>query len=160
MGQTSPLRPRLVVSRSTCPPLSPSPHVNSFVLGTAVINTHTVGDASLTRNSNGRGVCIVKDVLEGPRAVGGKNIGGKYPNTKACKLKFIERQAADDTVPHAQRFPLASVTLSDSVNLSPGPLLGLSSVPHLDEDPAPCVASTSVVLPITDRHLRPSYHKS
>jgi hypothetical protein len=38
-GQTSPLRPRLVVSRSTCPPLSPSPHANSFVKGTAVINT-------------------------------------------------------------------------------------------------------------------------
>jgi hypothetical protein len=37
-GQTS---PRLVVSRSTCPPLSPSPHANSFVIGTAVINTHT-----------------------------------------------------------------------------------------------------------------------
>ena len=28
-------------SRSTCPPLSPSPHANSFVIGTAVINTHT-----------------------------------------------------------------------------------------------------------------------
>ena len=40
-GQTSPHRPRLVVSRSTCPPLSPSPHANSFVIGTAVINTHT-----------------------------------------------------------------------------------------------------------------------
>jgi hypothetical protein len=40
-GQTSPHRPRLVVSRSTCPPLSPSPHANSFILGTAVINTHT-----------------------------------------------------------------------------------------------------------------------
>jgi hypothetical protein len=39
--QTSPLRPRLVVSRSTCPSLSPSPHANSFVIGTAVINTHT-----------------------------------------------------------------------------------------------------------------------
>jgi hypothetical protein len=39
--QTSPLRPRLVISRSTCPPLSPSPHANSFVIGTAVINTHT-----------------------------------------------------------------------------------------------------------------------
>ncbi len=39
-GQTSPLRPRLVVSRRTCPPLSPSPHANSFVIGTAVINTH------------------------------------------------------------------------------------------------------------------------
>jgi hypothetical protein len=40
-GQTSTLRPRLVVFRSTCPPLSPSPHANSFVIGTAVINTHT-----------------------------------------------------------------------------------------------------------------------
>jgi hypothetical protein len=29
-GQPSPHRPRLVVSRSTCPPISPPPHVNSF----------------------------------------------------------------------------------------------------------------------------------
>jgi hypothetical protein len=40
-GQPSPHKPRLVVSHSTCPPLSSSPHANSFVLGTAVINTHT-----------------------------------------------------------------------------------------------------------------------
>jgi hypothetical protein len=40
-GQASPHKPRLVVSHSTCPPLSSSPHANSFVLGTAVINTHT-----------------------------------------------------------------------------------------------------------------------
>jgi hypothetical protein len=40
-GQASPHRPRLVVSRSTCPPLSPSPHANSFIIGTTVINTHT-----------------------------------------------------------------------------------------------------------------------
>jgi hypothetical protein len=40
-GQTSPHRPRLVVSRSTCLPLSPSLHANSFVIGTAVINTHS-----------------------------------------------------------------------------------------------------------------------
>ena len=39
-GQTSPHRPWLVVSRSTCPPISP-PHATSFVLGHAVINTHT-----------------------------------------------------------------------------------------------------------------------
>jgi len=39
-GHTSPHRPRLVVSHSTCPPLSPSPHANSFVIGTAGINTH------------------------------------------------------------------------------------------------------------------------
>ena len=36
-GQTSPHRPLLVVSRSTCPPLSPSPHANIFIIGTAVI---------------------------------------------------------------------------------------------------------------------------
>jgi hypothetical protein len=40
-GQPSPHRPRLVVSRSTCPPISLPPHVNSFVLGPAEINTHT-----------------------------------------------------------------------------------------------------------------------
>jgi hypothetical protein len=41
-GQTSPHRPRLVVSRSTCPPLSPPPHANSIVIGPAVIkHTHT-----------------------------------------------------------------------------------------------------------------------
>jgi hypothetical protein len=32
----------LVVSHSTCPPLSSSPHAHSFVLGTTVINTHYV----------------------------------------------------------------------------------------------------------------------
>jgi hypothetical protein len=37
-GQPSPHKPRLVVSHSTCPPLSSSPHAHSFVLGTAVIN--------------------------------------------------------------------------------------------------------------------------
>jgi len=36
---TTPQRPRLVVSRRTCPPLSPSPHANIFIIGTAVINT-------------------------------------------------------------------------------------------------------------------------
>ena len=39
-GQTSPHQPRLVVSHTTCPPLSPSPHANSFVIGPAVINTN------------------------------------------------------------------------------------------------------------------------
>jgi hypothetical protein len=41
-GQTSPHRPQLVVFRSTCPPISPPPHANSFVLGPVVINTHTL----------------------------------------------------------------------------------------------------------------------
>jgi hypothetical protein len=44
-GQTHPHRPRLVVSHSTCPPLSSSPHAHSFVIGPAVIkhthNKHT-----------------------------------------------------------------------------------------------------------------------
>jgi len=41
-GQTSPHRPWLVVSRSTCPPLSSPPHANCFVIGHAVINKHTL----------------------------------------------------------------------------------------------------------------------
>jgi hypothetical protein len=40
-GQPSPHRPRLVVSHSTCPPLSSSPHAHNFGLGTTVINKHT-----------------------------------------------------------------------------------------------------------------------
>jgi len=39
-GQSSPHRPRLVDSRRTCPPQCPTPHANSFVIGTAVTNTH------------------------------------------------------------------------------------------------------------------------
>jgi hypothetical protein len=41
-GQTSPHRPRLVVPRSICPPLCPSPHETrkSFRIGTAVINNN------------------------------------------------------------------------------------------------------------------------
>jgi hypothetical protein len=43
-GQISPHKPRLVVSHSTCPPLSSSPHAHSFVLGTAVINNNKRSD--------------------------------------------------------------------------------------------------------------------
>ena len=39
-GQTSPHRPRLVVSRSTCPPLFPPHPREHLCIGTAVINTH------------------------------------------------------------------------------------------------------------------------
>jgi hypothetical protein len=39
-GQPRSHKSRLVVSHSTCPPLSSSPHAHSFVLGTTVINTH------------------------------------------------------------------------------------------------------------------------
>jgi hypothetical protein len=37
-GQTSPHKPRVVASHSTCSPRSSSPHAHSFVLGTAVGN--------------------------------------------------------------------------------------------------------------------------
>ena len=51
-GQTSPDRPRLVVSRITCPPLSP--HANSFVIGPGVIKRSRqpeIGHGCLTRRS-------------------------------------------------------------------------------------------------------------
>jgi hypothetical protein len=53
-GQLSPHKPRLLVSHSTCPPLSSSPHAHSFVLGTPVINTHTVTDKPSTSTPGNR----------------------------------------------------------------------------------------------------------
>ena len=69
-GQPSPHKPRLVVSHSTCPPLSSSPHAHSFVLGTAVINnncqvhvwaaqgTQTDGSTGATSRSMSSEKCI------------------------------------------------------------------------------------------------------
>ena len=66
-GKTSPLRPRLVVSRGTCPPLSPSPYANSFVIGTAVVNKHIV---THFKNSTG------------PRVLAGDNVSMKLKTSK------------------------------------------------------------------------------
>jgi hypothetical protein len=55
-GQPSPHRPRLVVSRSTCPPLSPSPLANSFIKGTAVVNTHTPCTSKIPAAEHGDGL--------------------------------------------------------------------------------------------------------
>ena len=49
-GQPSPHKPRLVVSHSTCPPLSSSPHAHSFVIGPAVINTHIFTRSDPSKN--------------------------------------------------------------------------------------------------------------
>jgi len=55
-GQTSPHRPRLVVSRSTCPPLSSPPHANSFVIGPAVTLT---GTGSLAKKLRAVLMCVL-----------------------------------------------------------------------------------------------------
>jgi hypothetical protein len=57
-GQTSPHKPPLVMSHSTCPPLSSSPHTHSFVLGTAVINNNKLFPFL---------ACILGVVARGPR---------------------------------------------------------------------------------------------
>jgi len=52
-GQTHAHRPRLVVSHSTCPPLSSSPHAHSFVIGPAVIkHTHTINTHTAVINTH------------------------------------------------------------------------------------------------------------
>jgi hypothetical protein len=96
-GQTSPHRPRLVVSRSTCPPLSPSPHANSFIIGTAVINTHTdpCKFSTLTRYRHDRDwpreeeeeedeeedLFVFNDTKEGPRTPAVHGYCGVYNHT-------------------------------------------------------------------------------
>jgi hypothetical protein len=54
-GQTSPHKPRLVVSHSTCSPLSSSPHAHSFELGTAVKKQQQQarGTSAMTSDSGG-----------------------------------------------------------------------------------------------------------
>ena len=59
-GQPSPHKPGLVVSHSTCPPLS-SPHAHSFVIGPAVINLQ-IGIQKETQKPNR----TIKTVVPGP----------------------------------------------------------------------------------------------
>ena len=74
MGTPSPHKPRLVVSHSTCPPLSSSSHAHSFVLGTAVINTThnskvglvTAKASALRINLNIQGCSLVAPPLHAP----------------------------------------------------------------------------------------------
>jgi hypothetical protein len=56
-GQTHPHRPRLVVSHSTCPPLSSSPHAHSFVIGPAVIKQHELRSTMATPWRRALGPC-------------------------------------------------------------------------------------------------------
>jgi hypothetical protein len=65
-GQTSPHRPRLVVSRITCPPISPPPHANSFVLGPAVINTHTLQHTAAYKQPISKHMLTIRTFLFSP----------------------------------------------------------------------------------------------
>ena len=66
-GQTSPHRPLLVVSRSTCPPLFPFPHANIFVIGTAVINTHaSTSSACFHLAGTTWSACLRESLSKGP----------------------------------------------------------------------------------------------
>jgi hypothetical protein len=70
--QTHPHRPRLVVSHSTCPPLSSSPHANSFVIGPAVIkHAHTQKE---------REVCLLNEQRHWPlqNQTRGSRLGSLY----------------------------------------------------------------------------------
>jgi len=65
-GQTSPHKPRLVASHSTCPPLSPSAHAHSFVIGT-VVNIRIYGEHPAYVLA--RAPCVYLGVLGVDRAV-------------------------------------------------------------------------------------------
>jgi hypothetical protein len=77
-GQTSPHKPRLVVSHSTCPPLSSSPHAHTFVLGTAVTNNNSgvgaraapggLGCREEEEEEEEEDLFVFNDTIEGPRA--------------------------------------------------------------------------------------------
>jgi hypothetical protein len=77
-GQPSPHKPRLVVSHSTCPPLSSSPDAHSFVIGPAVINTHTGGGVGMGRGSR-------KVEERGEESV----CGGAAPAVESCVKQLV-----------------------------------------------------------------------
>jgi hypothetical protein len=84
-GQTSSYRPRLVVSRSTCPPFPPPTLANSFVIGTAVINSEHGGEGDCVKEGEGGegdcereralGVLVVEMLTPWCRAHGSKACG-------------------------------------------------------------------------------------
>jgi hypothetical protein len=81
-GQPSPHKPRLVVSHSTCPPLSSSPHAHSFVLGTAVINTHGMPHRTATKTVPQTETCNTETLLlKGPPSAIAQTTAYKQPST-------------------------------------------------------------------------------
>jgi len=108
-GQTSPHKPRLVVPRSTCPSLSPSPPAHSFIIGPAVINTHT--PTTEAKETRGPGLhrtaasvtvtsvdCIYAVALDGQVARRLAQISGARPivsdavrPSRVCVLSFYVR---------------------------------------------------------------------
>jgi hypothetical protein len=80
-GQAGPHKPRLVVSHSTCPPLSSSPHAHSFELGTAVINTHNKHTHTCTR------FCSNKHTLHPRNICRGQWRCSSHPRIKYPRIK-------------------------------------------------------------------------
>ena len=108
-GQTHPHRPRLVVSHSTCPPPSSSPHAHSFVLGPAVIK-HTRPSLSLVACGAGLSfpfvyVCVVECAPASPYA------------SSSSTHRFLD-----------ERTPIEATPLSATLGLGLG--LGLHSSSH------------------------------
>ena len=133
-GHTSPLRPRLVVSRNTCPPLSPSPDANSFVLGTAVINTYTLPGPATGPHIVNRWARTAASRRRRATRVGG--FGGKSaqqqapaaPTTGPCSPDFPKSLMLNLKWERARA--LAATSVSHSVPLTSS-LRKVSSIPNL-----------------------------
>ena len=80
-GQPSPHKPRLVVSHSTRPPLSSSPHAHSFVIGPAVINTHPVRGQTVEMNDRGAWQITPRPAISTGSPFHGSGPSGPHPPT-------------------------------------------------------------------------------
>jgi len=97
-GQPSPHKPRLVVSHSTCPPLSSSPHAHSFVLSTAVINNNNAADGThgaglRGKRWRGQGVAETLYFLL-PAPQGQASRPGPCTDNRACDIRHAVKGAA------------------------------------------------------------------
>ena len=99
--QTHPHRPLLVVSHSTCPPLSSSPHANSFVIGPAVIKHTHICTGYCTAGSS----CLVRPLRPSPpvQRTPKVQVAGVPPAIVDGPLGHNVEGAVSSTIPNFQR---------------------------------------------------------
>ena len=96
-GQPSLHKPRLVVSHSTCPPLSSSPNAHSFVLGTAVINNKQAPDPLIVGIRSPDGL-VVGSCANHPGVV------GSIPKREEPGVKTGRHPVLNYRVPHGSHW--------------------------------------------------------
>ena len=137
-------------------PLSPSPHANSLVIGTAVINTHTF-KAARTRYSLQRGkmpLCFWHGVTRRPTSpspcAGGRGLDAR--EVANSSLLYLSPPPLPLSLPHSLSLISSSLPVPPPLSIPPSPPLPLPfslspSLPHPRSLPLPLPLPLPPTLP-------------